>query len=60
MERAGNTIATAAARSRGTVTSIGGASRITSTRSEVTRAREARHELKPRQKRFAHLKRMYD
>jgi hypothetical protein len=47
---------------RGTVTRLTDARRPSSTRtaSEVTRARDARRQLRSRQERFAHLKRMYD
>jgi hypothetical protein len=55
MTRAG-TMRKDSATGRGNVTPLGAARRKT----EVSRAREARHGLKPRAERFAHLKRMYD
>jgi hypothetical protein len=54
------TNAIAPASGRGTVTRISSTGRITRTRTDVARAREARRELRPRSERFAHLKRMYD
>jgi hypothetical protein len=53
------TTAVAPARGRGSVTRIASARRP-STSSEITRARDARRELRARSERFAHLKRMYD
>ena len=58
MNKATNT-AVAPATGRGTVTRIN-AGRTPRTRPDISRAREARRELRPRSERFAHLKRMYD
>ena len=50
----------APASGRGTVTRLSGAAARPLSRTDVTRARDARRELRPRTERFAHLKRMYD
>jgi hypothetical protein len=54
------TTAVAPATGRGTVTRISDRSRTPRSRNEISRAREARRELRPRSERFAHLKRMHD
>jgi hypothetical protein len=51
----------AAATGRGPVTPIAGARRAHRSRQdELARARSARRALRPREERFAHLKRMHD
>ena len=54
------TTAVAPASGRGTVTRISAARRSTSSRPDVLRARDARRQLRSREERFAHLRRMYD
>lgn len=52
--------AVASASGRGSVTRISSVRRHARTADDIARAREARHGLKPRHERFAHLKRMHD
>lgn len=59
MNKATNT-AVATASGRGTVTRITDGPRSSRNRTDLSRARQARRELRPRSERFAHLKRMYD
>lgn len=55
-----NITAIASATGRGTVTRISSARRSPRTRTDVLRARDARRQIRSREERFAHLKRMYD
>ncbi len=54
------TTAQTSASGRGAVTRISAARRSSTNRPDVLRARDARRQLRSRQERFAHLKRMYD
>jgi hypothetical protein len=54
------TTAVAPATGRGTVTRISDARQSPRTRNDVSRAREARRDLRARSERFAHLKQMHD
>ena len=54
------TTAQAPAPGPSTVTRLNAIRRTASSRPEVDRARDARRQLRSRQERFAHLKRMYD
>ena len=59
MNTAKNTAISPAA-GRGTVTRISAVRRSSSLRADVRRAQDARRQLRSREERFAHLKRMYD
>jgi hypothetical protein len=50
----------ATAPGRGTVTRLSAIRRSSNSRNDVRRAQDARRRLRPREERFAHLKRMYD
>jgi hypothetical protein len=56
----GTTTAVATPGGRASVTRISTARARTSTRNDLTRARQARRDLRPRTERFAHLKAMHD